>query len=86
MADVRSLFRQVLHLDETPHRTALAFAIGIFIGFSPAYGLHMVMVGFCAWAFGWNVVALLAGAFGLLVTLIWLYIEVLRLLSKLRNR
>lgn len=26
------------------------------------------------------------GAFGLLVTLIWLYIEVLRLLSKLRNR
>jgi uncharacterized protein (DUF2062 family) len=45
MADVRSLFRQVLHLDETPHRTALAFAIGIFIGFSPAYGLHMVMVG-----------------------------------------
>ncbi|TKB87160.1 MAG: DUF2062 domain-containing protein, partial [Nitrospira sp.] len=42
MADVRSLFRQVLHLDETPHRTALAFAIGSFIGFSPAYGLHMV--------------------------------------------
>jgi thiamine-monophosphate kinase len=63
MADVRSLFRQVLHLDETPHRTALAFAIGSFIGFSPAYGLHMVMVGFCAWAFGLNVVALLAGAF-----------------------
>ena len=63
MADLRSLFRQILHLDETPHRTALAFAIGVFIGFSPAYGLHMVMVGFCAWAFGWNVVALLAGAF-----------------------
>ena len=26
------------------------------------------------------------GAFGLLVTLIWLYIEILRLLSKLQNR
>lgn len=26
------------------------------------------------------------GAFGLLVTLVWLYIEILRLLSKLRNR
>lgn len=63
MADVRSLFRQILHLDESPHRTALAFAIGVFIGFSPAYGLHMIMVGFCAWAFGWNVIALLAGAF-----------------------
>lgn len=63
MTDVRSLFRQILHLDETPHRTALAFAVGVFIGFSPAYGLHMIMVGMCAWAFGWNVVALLAGAF-----------------------
>ena len=26
------------------------------------------------------------GAFGLLVTLIWLYVEILRLLAKLRNR
>lgn len=63
MADVRSLFRQILHLHETPHRTALAFAVGVFIGFSPAYGLHMLLVGFCAWAFGLNLIALLAGAF-----------------------
>ena len=63
MADVRSLFRQILHLRETPHRTALAFAVGVVIGFSPAYGLHMLMVGFCAWAFGLNLIALLAGAF-----------------------
>lgn len=63
MTDVRSLLRQILHLEETPHRTALAFAIGVFIGFSPAYGLHMLMVGFCAWAFGLNLIALLAGAF-----------------------
>src|SRR5690606_8304688 len=26
------------------------------------------------------------GAFGLLITLVWLYLEILRLLSKLRNR
>ena len=26
------------------------------------------------------------GAFGLLVTLIWLYVEILRLIAKLRNR
>jgi len=45
------------------HRTALAFAIGAFIAFSPTYGLHMIMVGFCTWAFRLNVVALLAGAF-----------------------
>lgn len=63
MTNVRALLRQVLHLHESPHRTALAFAIGVFIGFSPAYGLHMLLVGFCAWAFGLNLIALLAGAF-----------------------
>jgi uncharacterized protein len=63
LADVRSLFRRILHLRESPHRTALAFAIGIFIAFSPTYGLHMAMVVFCTWAFGLNFVALFAGAF-----------------------
>jgi uncharacterized protein (DUF2062 family) len=59
----RSLLKQVLHLQESPQRTALAFAIGVFIGFSPAYGLHTVMVVFCAWALGLNFLALMAGAF-----------------------
>ncbi|MGH7181391.1 MAG: DUF2062 domain-containing protein [Nitrospiraceae bacterium] len=59
----RSLLKQVLHLQESPERTALAFAIGVFIGFSPAYGLHTVMVLICAWAFRLNLVALMAGAF-----------------------
>jgi uncharacterized protein (DUF2062 family) len=59
----RSLLKQVLHLQESPQRTALAFAIGVFIGFSPAYGLHTVMVIVCAWAFRLNLLALMAGAF-----------------------
>ena len=61
--DVRSLFRRILHLRESPHRTALAFAVGIFIAFSPTYGFHTAMVVFCTWAFGLNFVALFAGAF-----------------------
>ena len=61
--DVRSLFRRILHLHESPHRTALAFAVGIFIAFSPTYGFHTVMVVFCTWAFGLNFIALFAGAF-----------------------
>ena len=60
---IRSLLKQVLHLRESPQRTALAFAIGVFIGFSPAYGLHTVMVFFCAWALGLNFLALIAGAY-----------------------
>jgi len=59
----RSLLKQVLHLRESPQRTALAFAVGVFIGFSPAYGLHTVMVFFCTWAFGLNFLALMVGAF-----------------------
>ncbi|MBK5282839.1 MAG: DUF2062 domain-containing protein [Nitrospiraceae bacterium] len=63
MPSFRSLLKQVLHLRESPQRTALAFAIGVFIGFSPAYGLHTVMVLFCAWALGLNFLALMVGAF-----------------------
>ena len=59
----RSLLRQVLHLQESPQRTALAFAIGVFIGFSPAYGLHTLMVFFFAWALRLNLLSLMAGAF-----------------------
>jgi uncharacterized protein len=63
MASFRSLLKQVLHLQESPQRTALAFAIGAGIAFCPLYGFHMVLVGLCTWAFKLNFVALLAGAF-----------------------
>jgi uncharacterized protein (DUF2062 family) len=59
----RLLLKQVLHLQESPQRTALAFAIGVFIGFSPVYGLHTVIVLICAWALRLNFLALMAGAF-----------------------
>ncbi len=59
----RALLRQVLQLQESPQRTALACALGVFIAFSPAYGLHTVLVVLCTWLFGLNFVALLAGAF-----------------------
>ncbi len=58
---VRGLLRQLLHLNEPPHRTALAFAIGVFLTFSPPYGLHMLMALACAWAFRLNLAALVAG-------------------------
>ena len=71
---LRSLLRQVLHLQESPHRTALAFALGVFLTFSPPYGLHMLMAVFCAWAFRLNFVALLAG---LCVNTPWTLVAVL---------
>ena len=60
---VRSLLKQVLHLQESPQRTAFAFAIGVFICFSPVYGLHTVIVIVCAWALRLNLLALMAGAY-----------------------
>lgn len=60
---VRQRLAQILHLQETPHRTALAFAIGVFIGFAPHYLFHTASVVFCAWAFRLNVVALFLGSF-----------------------
>lgn len=62
VARLRDQLRQVLHLDESPHRTAVAFAVGAFIAFSPTYGLHTVSVFFLAWAFRLNAAAVLAGS------------------------
>ena len=51
-----------------------AFALGVFIAFSPAYGLHTLLVVLCTWLFGLNFVALLAGA---LVNNPWTIIPIL---------
>jgi uncharacterized protein (DUF2062 family) len=61
MRRLRLLLKQVLHLDESPHRTAVAFALGAFIAFSPTYGLHTLSAVFCTWAFRLNFIALMAG-------------------------
>lgn len=70
----RALLRQVLHVQESPQRTALAFALGVFIAFSPAYGLHTAMVVLFTWLFGLNFLALLTGA---LVNNPWTIIPIL---------
>lgn len=59
---MNNVLKRLLHLQDPPHRTALAFAIGVFIAFSPLLGLHTVMAIAIAFAFGLNRVAVLAGA------------------------
>ncbi|MBK5254907.1 MAG: DUF2062 domain-containing protein [Vicinamibacteria bacterium] len=49
-------------MKDPPHRTALAFAAGVFIAFSPLLGLHTLIAIAFAFAFGLNRVAVLAGA------------------------
>lgn len=59
---MHAALKSLLHLQDPPHRTALAFGAGVFIAFSPLLGLHTVIAIATAFAFGLNRVAVLAGA------------------------
>ena len=69
----KSVFRRwtekLLHIHDTPERTAAAFAMGIAIGFSPFLGLHTVIGLILAFALNLNRVAVLVGLY---VHLPWL--------------
>jgi hypothetical protein len=55
--------RGLLALDESPQRIALAFAVGVFLAFSPFLGLHTLLGLGIAFLFGLNRVAMLVGLF-----------------------
>ncbi len=63
MESLRQRLTHVLHLQESPHRTALAFATGVFIAFAPHYMLHTASAAFCAWMFRLNYAAIFLGSF-----------------------
>ncbi len=74
MESLRQRLTHVLHLQETPHRTALAFATGVFIAFAPHYLLHTASAVFCAWMFRLNYVAIFLGSF---INNPWTFIPIL---------
>lgn len=57
----KGLLERLLHIEDTPERTALAFSIGIFLGFSPFLGLHTLTGLAIAFLFKLNRVAILLG-------------------------
>ena len=63
MASFRAHLKQVLHLQESPQRTATAFAIGTAIAFCPFYGFHTLLAIGCTWGFRLNFIAVMAGNF-----------------------
>jgi uncharacterized protein len=54
---------QLLHTHDTPTRTAAAFAVGVFFGFSPFLGLHTILGLVVAFALNLNRVAVLLGIY-----------------------
>ena len=53
----------LLHIDDSPERTAAAFALGVFFGFSPFVGLHTILGIAFAFLLNFNRVAVLLGVY-----------------------
>jgi uncharacterized protein len=52
----------LLHVEDSPPRVALAFAVGVFIAFSPLLGIHTLLAIVVAIAFRLSKPAILVGA------------------------
>ena len=60
---LRRAFRSLLKVEEPPESTALAFAVGAFIAFTPLFGLHLIIAGLLLLVWRINKVALMTGLF-----------------------
>src|SRR5262252_10530252 len=60
---VRRWLDALLHIDDTPERTAAAFALGVFFGFSPLLGFHTLLGIVFAFLLNLNRVAVLLGVY-----------------------
>jgi uncharacterized protein (DUF2062 family) len=52
----------LLHVEDSPSRVALAFAVGVFIAFSPLLGIHTLLAIVIAVAFRLSKPAIVVGA------------------------
>lgn len=62
MSYFRDKFRGIFKVKDTPHRIALAFAIGVLMGISPLIGIHYIGAFFLAWIFRLNKLVAFIGA------------------------
>lgn len=62
-AALRKGFERLLHTHDTPERTAAAYALGVFWGYSPLLGLHTLLGLVTAFALNLNRVAVVIGVY-----------------------
>jgi len=60
---LRRTVGQLLQLDDTPHRIALAFGLGVWLAFFPILGVHTILALLIAFMFRLNRAALLVGVY-----------------------
>jgi len=61
MSYFRDKFKSILKVKDSPHRIALAFAFGVFMGISPFLGLHYIGGIFLAYLFRLNRLVAIVG-------------------------
>lgn len=61
MSYFRKKIKSVFKVQDTPHRIALAFALGVFMGISPFLGLHYIGAFAIAWLFRLNKLVAVVG-------------------------
>ena len=86
----RSLFQRwmgvLLHINDTPERTAAAFALGVFIGFSPFLGFHTILGIVLAFLLSLNRVAVLLGVYSNLPWIIGAYYAFTTMVGSMMTR
>ncbi len=80
-ARFRRWLEQLLHTHDTPRRTAAAYALGVFFGFSPFLGLHTILGIVAAFVFNLNRVAVILGIYSNLPWILPAYYTVVTLLG-----
>ena len=43
------VYHSLLHADDPPRPLALGMALGMFVAFTPTFGIQMVLAGFLCW-------------------------------------
>lgn len=60
---LRDKLKLVLGVKDTPHRVSLAFALGVFIGMSPLFGVHTILGIAVSYVFKLNRFATIVGVY-----------------------
>lgn len=63
MKNIMDRIRGIFRLNDSPNKLALAFAVGVFVAFSPTIGLHTITCFVLAWMFRLSKVVVLSAAF-----------------------
>jgi uncharacterized protein (DUF2062 family) len=63
MSRLRRAVQVLFHVEDSPHRIALSFGLGVFIAFSPLLGLHTLLALGIAFAFRLSKAAIIVGIY-----------------------